>query len=323
MMFLSASKRSGVTVLECTVALAVLAAGLVIAAQVLTVCVENRRHSRTMLAVQLEAANMAEQLAAMSFDEITPSGLDRISLSPTLHDWLPDANIAYRSVGFRQQRIAAEAIDDRNHMDRRRRNCLQLSIDDLEIPVGNGGQQMTSQITRYSRCCGTTLVEMVAVIALTSVVMGVIGLLLNSAWRMQRSLETDDVVIHSISSLAQQLRDDVHRAYDATMPESESTKSLTLSLPDNISVEFSAANDGIERVARSGGNIVQRESYLLVAGTSAQWQISPLKSRRVVTLQLQCPIGPNPHEFTERRQMRIDAVISLVPDELQIDTPVQ
>ncbi len=94
----TAKHRQGVTLLECTVALALLAAGLVMAAEVLVQCARNRQDSEKLLAVQLEAANVAERIAAMPYAELTPTNLQQISLSKSFQAWLPGVQLHISSI---------------------------------------------------------------------------------------------------------------------------------------------------------------------------------------------------------------------------------
>ena len=81
------------TLLECVTALALLAAGLAITAEVLATCARHRRDSEKSLAVQLEAANLVEQIAVIPYEELTPSAMQRLQLSPSFRTLLPGAEL--------------------------------------------------------------------------------------------------------------------------------------------------------------------------------------------------------------------------------------
>ena len=77
------------TIVEATAALMVLAAGFVATAQVLVACGRQRATSDQLLAAQFEAANVAEQIAAMSFDDLNVSRLAELKLSAASQKVLP------------------------------------------------------------------------------------------------------------------------------------------------------------------------------------------------------------------------------------------
>ena len=63
-------------------ALCLLAAACVAAAQMLTVCARQRIEAERQLAAQLEANNAAERIAAMSYDKLTSDSSRRLALTP-------------------------------------------------------------------------------------------------------------------------------------------------------------------------------------------------------------------------------------------------
>jgi hypothetical protein len=85
--------RTAVTLLECIVALSLLAVGMVLTTEVLTACAESHRSGEILMAAQLETTNIAEQIAAMEYDEVTQPALDKLTLSPGLQASLPDAKL--------------------------------------------------------------------------------------------------------------------------------------------------------------------------------------------------------------------------------------
>jgi hypothetical protein len=86
------------TLLECVTALALLAAGLAITAEVLATCAQHRRDSEQLLAVQLEAANVAEQIAVIPYEELTPTTLQKLQLSPAFQARMPAAELRISSI---------------------------------------------------------------------------------------------------------------------------------------------------------------------------------------------------------------------------------
>jgi hypothetical protein len=108
-------RRIGSTILECTVALALLAAGSVLVAQVLAVCASHRATSQLTVAAQLEAANLAERVALLPYEKLNDSTLQSWQLSQELLELIPPAklkvNVVEPSVDALPQRCVAIKIE--------------------------------------------------------------------------------------------------------------------------------------------------------------------------------------------------------------------
>src|SRR5262245_57184626 len=87
------NKRRGMTILEAVAALMVLTAGLVGTAKVLVLWARERLASEQLLAAQFEAANVLEQIAATSYDKLTPDALNELKLSPESQSALPGGRL--------------------------------------------------------------------------------------------------------------------------------------------------------------------------------------------------------------------------------------
>jgi Tfp pilus assembly protein PilV len=85
--------RRGVTILETMAALGLMAMAAVGTTQVLVLCATHRHGGEQLLAAQLEAANVQEQLAATPYDRITTESVREIKLSPEAESALPDAEL--------------------------------------------------------------------------------------------------------------------------------------------------------------------------------------------------------------------------------------
>lgn len=84
---------TGHTLIETTIALAILAAAFVLVAQVLATCARQRRASDQLLLAQLEAANAAERIAALPYDQVVPDKLSELTLSNDAQAALPDGKL--------------------------------------------------------------------------------------------------------------------------------------------------------------------------------------------------------------------------------------
>jgi type II secretory pathway pseudopilin PulG len=186
----------------------------------------------------------------------------------------------------------------------------------MEVRAIIGGDTMKFRKKSVSARRATTLIEMIAVIALSSIIMGIIGIILNGAWRVENAMENQRVVMESIARFAAQFRDDVHRARSAEVSRGSSASTLTLTLPDERKIEYSIGAEAIERSVRQGDQIVQRESYTLQDGSSVDWRITTVRDRQQATAIIAYPVDAQSAELTERRELHIDTIVGLLPAEI-------
>jgi Tfp pilus assembly protein PilV len=85
--------RRGMTVIEVTIALSLLAMGLVLMAQVFTACARQHLAAEQTLIAQQEADNVLEHFAGLRYEEVTADAARAIVPSPQLHAALPDAKL--------------------------------------------------------------------------------------------------------------------------------------------------------------------------------------------------------------------------------------
>ncbi|HTQ39139.1 MAG TPA: hypothetical protein VMJ32_08920 [Pirellulales bacterium] len=85
--------RNGFAIVEAMAAFVILAAGLMATAQVLVVCARQRLSSDQLLSAQFEAGNVAERIAAIRYDQLTPSNLAQLKLSVESQASLPGGQL--------------------------------------------------------------------------------------------------------------------------------------------------------------------------------------------------------------------------------------
>ncbi len=163
-----------------------------------------------------------------------------------------------------------------------------------------------------------TLIEMMAVIALSSIVMGLVGVTLHSAWQIERAMDNHRLVLDSIGRLAQQFRDDVHAAQTVGTSPNSSAKKFTLNLSDEKQIEYQGAADAMQRLERDRDQIVRRESYTLPPEAAVDWQIESLGKRQQTSMIISYPLDAKPAEFSEQRELRIDALVGESPPEIRL-----
>jgi prepilin-type N-terminal cleavage/methylation domain-containing protein len=104
--------QSGYTLLETTIALAILAAAFVLVAQVLATCARQRQAAEQLLVAQLEAANAVERIAALPFDQVSAAKLGELTLSKAAQAALPEGKLTTTldesTDGIRQKRVLAQ-----------------------------------------------------------------------------------------------------------------------------------------------------------------------------------------------------------------------
>ncbi len=83
--------RRGFAILEVIVACGLLAVLLALSVQILSLMAVERRHVEHRAIALAEAANIAERVSTMPFDEIDEARLAEIDLSPEVRKLLPDA----------------------------------------------------------------------------------------------------------------------------------------------------------------------------------------------------------------------------------------
>ncbi|HEY2841246.1 MAG TPA: prepilin-type N-terminal cleavage/methylation domain-containing protein, partial [Pirellulales bacterium] len=92
------TRRPGFTLIEIIVAIALLAAAMLSATQVLMISARQRRAADRRFAAQLEASNVAERIAALDYDAITPEAAQAMKLTPDAQSALPEAELKVTSV---------------------------------------------------------------------------------------------------------------------------------------------------------------------------------------------------------------------------------
>jgi hypothetical protein len=107
------SPRRAFTLLETTVALAMLAFGLILTVQILGLAARQRQAAGQLLVAQLEAANALERIAAMPYDRVTVESLSDLSLSGDAKATLADGQLKAKvetatDSGPRHKRITVE-----------------------------------------------------------------------------------------------------------------------------------------------------------------------------------------------------------------------
>jgi prepilin-type N-terminal cleavage/methylation domain-containing protein len=207
---------------------------------------------------------------------------------------------------------------------------------------------MQGQFEPQRRRRAFTLVEMLVAISMSSVVLGVVGVLLHGAWQMQQSSSDHRTLLDGMNRLAQQFRDDVHAATSVTVvtPDAASASSgaSTASSADEQAanaqpisqflaelaggqrIEYLVDKSAINRIVRSGDSVSQRETYVLAPGATIGWQVASLPegseaNSRLASLLVDYPLASKTPAPSVHRQLRVDALIGLCPASLALQEP--
>jgi prepilin-type N-terminal cleavage/methylation domain-containing protein len=174
--------------------------------------------------------------------------------------------------------------------------------------------------TARGQTAGFTLVEMLLVISLSSIVLCTVGVIFHGLRSAQRALGEHQTAIDNIARLAEQFRADVHAAASAEItPAAESGDSesphdmLKLSQPRETNIEYAVDDNCVNRVVKSGDQITQRESYALPERCQVRWQLDDWSgsTAKRASAHLSYPLGNQELQFSDQRQLRIDAIVNL------------
>ncbi|GEM_PF-6752926 len=137
-----------------------------------------------------------------------------------------------------------------------------------------------------TRRAGASLIELMAVIAATSVLIGLSAGLLRLLMDVERSGDEHLARGLALVRLGRQFRDDVRAATGIGQREGDEPleNGITLNLKDGQSVEYQVGEQSVVRFHRSSPRDTQREVFQLPTGVRARLEISTqhsVLSRRV------------------------------------------
>lgn len=152
--------------------------------------------------------------------------------------------------------------------------------------VPRASQRRTRQ--RDSARRGFTLIETLAVITLTSTILGGIAVLLHGVWRTERSVSDHRTQMAVLFRLAELFRADVNAGEltaSAPVPGGPAVDQVALSYPNDRTLEYRAADAQIERIVRIRGAITHHDTFQLAANSRASWRLGTVEPRRL-TMQI-------------------------------------
>ncbi len=153
---------------------------------------------------------------------------------------------------------------------------------------------------------GFSLIEMLVVIAVSTVLMGVAIGTLGLLFRAEGSGRDHAGQAAHTARLADQFRSDVHAAIRPITAEGGPTGQWQLALPNDCTVTYRAAPGEMERRQEVGGKLLRRECYVIAAKDAAEIAFHADSSPPTATLVIRSPATST----AAAREIRIDAVLA-------------
>ena len=148
-----------------------------------------------------------------------------------------------------------------------------------------------------------TLIEMVAVCALTSTLMSLVGIALLRMYRIDRQVRDEIRLIDSCAELGTRFRADAHAAILAVPIEN----GAAFTTPDELTIEYRVKELFVERQVRRGDEVRHRDTFRIPRGFAVQFvggeTASPPRVSLAVSRRTASP--PSPEVF------RIEATVGL------------
>jgi prepilin-type N-terminal cleavage/methylation domain-containing protein len=158
---------------------------------------------------------------------------------------------------------------------------------------------------------GFTLVELLAVITVSSFVLGLCVATVYALMRMEQAGRARLAEGASLGRLSLTFRDDVRAATGArpSAGDDRNPARLELALPEGRTVEYQARRGELLRTERSGGKVDHMDRFRLTAGASPRFATREEDGRTVVGVDVGSPIGEP--RVSARRGLRVEAVLGL------------
>ena len=153
---------------------------------------------------------------------------------------------------------------------------------------------------------GFTLVEMVAVISVSAVIMGLAIGLLHTLLRAKRAAQRQSAHRATIARLADGFRRDVHVAGDLRTDDPSFLCQLELAADDDVRYEFNPPQ--LSRTHYTKGQVRSRETYALPPGTIVKIEPPGPEDRGRVRLVITPPAEPS--AGPKMKRLAIDALLA-------------
>lgn len=145
------------------------------------------------------------------------------------------------------------------------------------------------KLTKKQRRQGYTLVEALVVIALTAVTLTIVTVCMHTLHRAEHQLRDELQAQRLVERLGAQLRMDAHQAIAVTTKdgvENPRARVLTLTQSNNLSIEYSLGNNGVERTVKRGSDVEHREHFHFAPASGNFWIVDAARPYPFVALHL-------------------------------------
>lgn len=169
---------------------------------------------------------------------------------------------------------------------------------------------MTSKRLRVPRCGrgGTTLVEVLANMAVMSLILSTLAVSLHRVYRADVQVRDELAVGANIARLSGQFRRDAHSAISAENQIEQDADKLVLQLPAGETVEYVWAGRSLQRTHNNGDQILHRDSFRLAKDSQISIETTEHEDVRFVTLAIRAETAAGNDEAD---MMQIQAAIGL------------
>ena len=163
---------------------------------------------------------------------------------------------------------------------------------------------------------GYTLVELLVVVAITSMILTSVGVTLTTLFRFEGQLRSGAAEQAILGRLTLQLRGDAHQATAVDpLPGEEAEQGFVLHLPDDSFAEYRTTPRGVRRTVRRGDQRIHHELFRLSSGGQFGCEIRREGDMAAVTLRINHPLPTESGRMSAAghaaQAVRIEAVVGL------------
>lgn len=160
----------------------------------------------------------------------------------------------------------------------------------------------TNSPARTARRSGYTLVEMVSVTFLFSILLPIVGGVIQKSWRVQTESRQAFYFANVEQRLADRFRVDVHASAHAEFGET----GIALMRPDGAKISYTLSSDRIERRLEGADRPLHRETFPLAARRRASFEECGQDAIVRIRLRIADSVAP------DVIQLRVEAVVGLI-----------
>jgi type II secretory pathway pseudopilin PulG len=160
--------------------------------------------------------------------------------------------------------------------------------------------------------CGTTLVELLVVIALSSFVLVTSAVVLQTMYQVDSQIRDDVALYASLSRLSIRLREDVHAANGPHLASAANTQDakLVLSTSDTQVTTYEILPGEITRTVQDEDQVIHRDSFRLGEDHPASWNVHDRDDVKLISVIIVAAPGVGADVVTNG-SVTIDAALGL------------